>query len=311
MKPTFLLFHAENVNKEQDSVCHLVAVPVIEGVRQPAVEYFMNPEANFDFVQSGISLAEIDSFPQVRDQWPEIQSLFDKYDMKVSSAEGYAAHSVYGTLLRLDVPFSTVNYCNAKAICRRTMDEVSYGLDYLSYVNGLPNIDPSEKDAPVLIAERWCDFVLKGMESVESTAWDEFFSQAKIIPGVFSMEGFIPSVCKRDYSNRPKRTFDPSTVTVDADPENPLFGMNVVFTGKLEAMTRDEARTAVVKIGGLAPERLTQDTDYLVVGVQDFRVVGEKGLSGKMKTAAKYKEKGLPIEVIDENDFIQMLEKIN
>lgn len=35
-------------------------------------------------------------------------------------------------------------------------------------------------------------------------------------------------------------------------------------------------------------------------------IVGEKGLSGKMKNAAKFKEKGSSIEVIDEQDFIGM-----
>ena len=86
-----------------------------------------------------------------------------------------------------------------------------------------------------------------------------------------------------------------------------LDGLNVVFTGKMQ-MPRDEARKAVIRIGGFAPKGLTQDTDYLVVGVQDLRVVGESGLSSKMKTAQKYREKGLPIEVISEADFLEMIQ---
>lgn len=67
------------------------------------------------------------------------------------------------------------------------------------------------------------------------------------------------------------------------------------------------AREAVVKVGGFAPSSLNSSTDFLVVGNQDLRVVGEKGLSGKMKKAAEMRSKGLPIEVINEFDFLEML----
>ena len=63
----------------------------------------------------------------------------------------------------------------------------------------------------------------------------------------------------------------------------------------------------MVKAGGNAPDTLTTSTDLLVVGVQDIRVVGEKGLSGKMKKAEQFKAKGFNIEIIDEEDFLQML----
>ena len=72
-------------------------------------------------------------------------------------------------------------------------------------------------------------------------------------------------------------------------------------------MPRADARRAVVAVGGQAPERVTKDLDYLVVGTQDLRVVGESGLSGKMKLAAHFNEKGSEIEVITEQDFMEML----
>lgn len=102
----------------------------------------------------------------------------------------------------------------------------------------------------------------------------------------------------------------PSGIKVTGKAGNPLYGLNVVFTGKLETLLRNEARALVVKAGGFAPDRLTTSTNLLVVGVQDIRIVGEKGLSGKMKLAQKYKEKGCDIEMIDEQDFLEMIEKI-
>ncbi len=304
MRPTFALIHAENVNTEKDSICHLIIVPVVEGIRQPTKEFFFNPEAPFYFVMSGIEQSDIKNFPSYQTKWPEVQSILDEFDLCLSSAEGHSARSLYGTLTRIGIDFNPIKYYNAKAICRRTLDEVSYNLDYLSYV--LYN-DCITTDEPVAIAERWADLALKGLEKVEDESIDEFCSKSKIQMGWLSPDSFTPSLCLRNYYKRKFKQFDPSSISVDAQPDNDLYGMNVVFTGKMEAMKRDDARAAVIRIGGFAPERLTMETDYLVVGVQDLRVVGEKGLSGKMKTAAKYKEKGCNIEIIDEQDFLQML----
>lgn len=305
MKPTFALIHAENVNTDMDSICHLIIVPVIEGVRQKAQEFFMNPEAPFYYVVSGIEKADVEAFPKYQDLWPQIQEILGRYSLCMSSAEGSAARSLYSTLTRLRLDFKSIRYCNAKAICRRTMNEVSYSLNYLSFRF---YDDYIGEDTPVAIAERWTDLALKGLENVAEQSLEAFLSTAKIQAGLLSPEEFIPSTCKRDYSKRKDRLeFDPSSIPVDAQPDNDLYGMNVVFTGKMESMKRDDARDAVIRIGGFAPERLTMDTDFLVVGVQDLRVVGEKGLSGRMKAAAKYKEKGCDIEIIDEQDFLEML----
>jgi len=304
MSPSFIFFHAENVNEAQNSICHLVIIPVVDGQQQPPQEFFFNPEATFLMVMSGITRTQVESFAPFSIQWPRVQELFNKFDMAVSSAEGNSARSLYGTLTRLGIDFKPITYCNAKAICRRTLNEVSYSFDYLSYK--LYN-DCIYTDDPVGIAKRWCGLALRGLSEVNEGKFDDFFISAKIKPGVIAPDEFTPSLCIRDYSKRKGHAFDPSAMTVDARPDNPLFGLNVVFTGKMESMKRDEARAAVVKIGGNAPERLTQETDLLVVGVQDLRVVGEKGLSGKMKTAEKYRAAGCPIEIIDEADFLEML----
>lgn len=304
MKPDFLLFHTEAVNADHDAVCRLVLVPVIKGERQQSVQFLFDPEARFEFVMSRLGRSEVESFPKYKDQWPEVQKLLDRFDMLVSSADGNSAYSLAGTLKRIGISQSEKTYCNAKSICRRSFNEVCYTLDYLGYKlfgNTVLEFEPVE------VAERWADLVIKGLEKSEAETWEQFLTEAKIAPGYFSADNFKPSKCIRDYSNRKLTAFNPDSVTVDADESHPFYGMSVVFTGKLENFKRDDARAMVVGVGGEAPERLTKSTDYLVVGAQDLRVVGDKGMSGKMKQAAQYREKGAPIEIIDENDFLEMM----
>jgi len=45
----------------------------------------------------------------------------------------------------------------------------------------------------------------------------------------------------------------------------------------------------------------------LIVGQQDYRVVGDDGMSSKQEKAVKLIEKGATLEVISENDFLRNL----
>jgi len=45
----------------------------------------------------------------------------------------------------------------------------------------------------------------------------------------------------------------------------------------------------------------------LVVGQQDYRIVGDDGMSGKQEKAVKLIEKGSFLEIISEDDFLRNL----
>lgn len=308
MKPSFTLLHAESVNTDKDAVCHIILVPVVDGVRQDPKEFIVNPKAPFYFVMSGITKQQVEEAPFFEDEWPEIRQMLVDAPFVVCSAEGNSIHTLAGTLMRLDQYCPTIDFINAKAICRRTMDQISYSLNYLSWEYFKDEIE--ESDA-LGIAIRWTDLALIGLESSEAGDIRDFAHKEKIRIGSFSSEEVHPSLCIHTKPYVPHRGFDADSVEVKANPDHPFFGQTIVFTGKMESMTRNEARTAVVAIGGISPDNLTKDTNILVVGKQDLRVVGEKGLSGKMKKAAQYKEKGGDIEIIDENDFIEALGQEN
>ena len=62
----------------------------------------------------------------------------------------------------------------------------------------------------------------------------------------------------------------------------------------------------VADIGGTPTNSVTSKTDILVVGQQDFRIVGSDGMSSKQKKALQLLEKGQNIEVLSESDFLQL-----
>lgn len=95
--------------------------------------------------------------------------------------------------------------------------------------------------------------------------------------------------------------------TDDFDIDNDFYGRKVVFTGTLLSMTRKEAMQRVVNAGGTISDTLTDDTDFLVTGVQDYSKLAGGHESSKTKKAKMLMSNGRSIQIIDEKDFIRII----
>lgn len=88
------------------------------------------------------------------------------------------------------------------------------------------------------------------------------------------------------------------------DPDNYFYGKCVCFTGSFAFSSRKELQQYIADIGGTPVDGVTRKTDILVVGQQDYRVVGTSGMSSKQRKACELLEKGQEIEILSENDFL-------
>lgn len=100
-----------------------------------------------------------------------------------------------------------------------------------------------------------------------------------------------------------------SPTTDSFDENHPLYQKNLVFTGDLHSLDRKDAMQQVVDVGGVIKSGVSSKTDYLVVGVQDQKLVGSEGISSKEKKAYDLQAKGKPIEIINEQQFLALLKK--
>lgn len=75
-----------------------------------------------------------------------------------------------------------------------------------------------------------------------------------------------------------------------------------VFTGKLEKITRKEARSIVEKLGGKTPSGVKKSLDFLIIG--DI----SKEKTSKQEKAEKYVERGSNIKILTESQFLSMME---
>jgi DNA polymerase-3 subunit epsilon len=92
----------------------------------------------------------------------------------------------------------------------------------------------------------------------------------------------------------------------EANPDGPLFGNVVVFTGAL-SVPRQEAATAAAAAGCEVATSVTKHTTRLVVGDQDIRRLAGADKSSKHRKAEELMAKGQPIRVVGESDFGQLI----
>ena len=125
----------------------------------------------------------------------------------------------------------------------------------------------------------------------------------------FSTETAFIDSFKRKYKfyGQNVRAADIIGDSTKQDPDSPLYNRYCVFTGKLEKYSREEAMQLVADMGGINEDRVTQRTNYLVLGNNDYCTSIKDGKSNKQKQAERYKIKGQDIEIIPEAVFYDMI----
>ena len=103
------------------------------------------------------------------------------------------------------------------------------------------------------------------------------------------------------FQSRPKAK-DIVPATDLFDPAHPLFDKTCVLTGELLKLSDREAMQRIADCGGKNADNVTKKTNLLIVGGGSPR---EKK-SGKVRKAEEYIEKGIPIQIISEEEFLQM-----
>lgn len=205
------------------------------------------------------------------------------------------------TLEIYKLPFPTLDYSCSYIFAKKVWSGLSaYDLKTLCKING---IDLQHHRA-ASDSRATAELALKAFDIAGVYSIDDFSEKLQTSVGQLYDGGYKPSEARRNYK--------PMDSRINGDPtklnsESIFYGKSIVFTGTLLSMVRSCAHQYIVDAGGIIGGNVTKDTNFLIVGQQDYKVVGDDGMSGKQEKAIKLIEKGSSLEIISETDFLKRI----
>lgn len=124
----------------------------------------------------------------------------------------------------------------------------------------------------------------------------------------YDLLGLDYSLERTNKKDKQIRAKDIISESIEYDENNPFFNKECIFTGALERMTRKDAMQLVANLGGKNRDTVTKETNYLILGNNDYCRNIKDGKSNKQKKAEQLKLKGQEIEIISENVFYDMID---
>lgn len=308
----FVTLDFETATSNRASACEVGLAFVENGEIVKSESWFIKPYCNrFDEVNisiHGITPDMTASAPSFAEQWGTLSSR-----LKGKTVVAHYAPFDMG-VIRDECDSNRLHYPECRFICSCALarfvmpGHYSYGLEPLCHHFGIDTFNHHRgEDDAVMTAK----LLLQLCAKAKVDTIDELLEKYRYRYGSFEADTYKPFHRLRDYSN--KLNLDQFAKDYQADEtgfddENPFYDKEVVFTGTMYR-SRQEMMRMLLDIGGRTKDSVTKSTDYLVVGQQDFRIVGEDGMSGKQKKAMQMIKKGHHITIISEADFCEMMGK--
>lgn len=281
----FVALDVETANPDWSSICQIGIVEFESGTIVDEWSTLVDPQDYFDPINTSIHGLTEDSvrgaplfreilptlMPRVSDQIVAHHMPFDRVALARAAAKSSSA-------------FASSRWLDTARVARRAWDDCAhsgYGLEDLCEQHGVEFT--FHHDA--LSDARACGLLLIKACFDSAMTLDEWFARVnQPISGVAYREA----------------------IAQGGNPDGPLHGETLVFTGTLNVPRREAAEMAA-RIGCSVADGVTKKTTILVVGVQDLRRTLGKERSSKHRKADALIAKGNTIKVLSEEDFLEMV----
>lgn len=307
MSYSYVALDVETANDFRGSVCSIGLVKFKDGNIVDAFYTLINPEEEFDdfniFIHGITPEDVLDSptFPEVRKAIVD----FIGSDIVVAHFAQFDMGALKDVYQKYELDFDNIEYiCSYRLAKVALPGQLNYKLKRLAKNLNI-ELDHHNALSDARVSGLILEYLLSTNSFSDLNAFLKEYSYNKT--GLLGQYGFKR---KKSYQYKENLIYQPTEEEKAAmNPDHYFYGLYFCFTGKLERMTRKEANKATALVGGIPEKGVTKHTNILVVGEQDWRVVGTDGLSSKMKKAQTLLEKGQDIEIMTENDFIRLLEE--
>lgn len=309
----FTAIDFETANNKRTSACSL-GISVVENSQIVETKYWLIRPEPFEFnyfnvLVNGLTEEILRDKPLFCECWKEIKPYLENQIIVAHNA-AFDISVLIRTLDYYNLPFPALDYiCSYRASQKVFKNVVNYRLDTIAHSlgirfnhhNALEDAKAAAKILIHMVRSSKCNCIEDFAESIDlglgklSNSNHTSCAYIKNHPVVHPCTNSLP-LAKRIVA-----------ATADFDEDNEFYGRTVAFTGALNGMSRAQAYQAVADIGGCPADNVTMKTDYLVLGVQDYRLLNGHKQSTKTRKAIKYAKKGTGIQIISEEDFYNMI----
>jgi DNA polymerase-3 subunit epsilon len=313
----FITLDFETANYDNSSACSMGMV-FVKDKKIVDEKYFLIQPPSLEFGEinigiHGITPDMVKDQPKFPEIWAGINHYFDN-NIVIAHNASFDMSVLKSMDIVYDLKIPDFFYMCSIPISNCVCEGISKSLKARAAYLGI-NIDNHHNSLDDAIA--CANLVIETINKLNFSTFDSYlyaFSELNI-------ENYESAKCVRYFGTSKKSKQVPlySTIervdiksvkpTVDCfDTSHPFCGKCFVFTGRLANFEREDAMQHVVNLGGKLRTSVSGNTDYLVVGWQDKRLVGEDGLSSSEEKAYALLEKGKNITILTEDQFIAMLD---
>lgn len=278
----FVAIDVETANARLASICQIGVATFENGVLSEAWGVLVNPEDYFDSIN--VSIHGID-------------------EKRTNGASPFpGVFQEVANRLR-----------NHVVVSHTAFDRAALGQSCNRYV--LPAIECAWLDSARVVRRTWDRFAKQGygLRNVCASLGISYRAHDAVEDARAAGEVLIRAMQETglnisDWQRRVLQPIDQSGVRIsmEGDPDGPLYGEEVVFTGAL-SISRREAAVAAARVGCCVAAGVTKSTSILVVGDQDIDRLAGHEKSAKHRKAEDLIAKGHNIRIVREADFLRLM----
>lgn len=279
----FIALDVETANEEYSSICQIGLAFVEGGDVVDTWGSYVDPETHFSNTWlHGIDKSTVRGSPT----YPELfETVAEKLNnQRVIHHTHFDRSALSQVAEKYRLPKFNCEMVDSSRIARRGNSihlRSGYGLDKLCNYYGVATLKRHDAVADAEITARLLLRILSETNTIVSD-W--------------------PAILKKMESST-------NRFRTDGTPGGPLNGLEFVFTGALTKPRRDAAKL-VADSGGNVRDRVMETTNYLVIGMPAHVHLSDNKPSEKHRKALDFIDKGFKIQIIDEQDFIELIEDL-
>jgi DNA polymerase-3 subunit epsilon len=297
----------ETANEKRNSPCSIGVVVVKNGEIVEKIHHLIKPK-EMRFMPINIGIHGIR--PSMVMDEPEFDIIWDKIGHHFNNSLVIAHNASFDiSVLRNSAELYNIELPSFKYVCTMKLAKNFYkGIENskLNTVNDFLGYEFKHHDA--LYDALACSNILNNIsDELDCRDIDEISRLLGVTIGTVDRNGYTPSSTKGKVIKISNRISIKKKESALKNLNKDAFKNEVVvFTGKLNSMSRDEAMRIVKNLGGSSGSSVTKSTTILVTNMKDIESLTRDEMSTKLRRATDLNKFGQKIKIIDEGKFLSM-----